>query len=89
MTPPTPRPLPTRSPSQPRVRPVRVRLSGDDADVDLIAELLTARLPGLTADRVQAGQPSAAYPNRRESGCRRYLDLYVLDEPVDPSGRTL
>lgn len=82
----------SRPPSRPQIRPVNVRLSGDDADVDLIAELLTARLPGLTADRVQAGQPSAAYPNRRETGCRRYLDLYVLDEPADrpadPSGRT-
>lgn len=74
---------PSRPPSRPQVRPVKLRLSGEDADVRLIADLLTAHLPSLTADRVQVSEPSAAYPNRRDGGCRRYLELYVLDEPTN------
>ncbi|WP_021592923.1 hypothetical protein [Actinomadura welshii] len=77
-------------PARPRVRPVKLRLSGDDADVDLIADLITTHLPGLTADRIQAGETSAAYRNRRDSGCRRYVELYLLDEPAtvraEPAG---
>ncbi|MDL4813178.1 hypothetical protein [Actinomadura opuntiae] len=45
-----------------------VRLSGDDTDVRLVAELLAGHLAIVTADRVQVGEPSPAYPNRRGGG---------------------
>jgi hypothetical protein len=64
----------------PKVRRVHVRLDGNDTDVLQVAELLTL-LPGLMQDRVQVDEPSRSYPNRRGPGVRRYLDVYVLDEP--------
>ncbi|MGC4952991.1 hypothetical protein ACLQ2P_07215 [Actinomadura citrea] len=61
---------------------MKVRLSGDDDDVRLVAELLTEHLPVVTADRVQVGEPSAPYPNRRDGGSRRYVEVYLLDDAV-------
>lgn len=67
-----------------RVRPVTVRLSGDEDAVQVAAELL-ARLAELDG-RCQTGEPSRPYPNRRDPGARVYLDLYVLQdqEASDP-----
>ncbi len=62
----------------PRARLVKVRLSGDAADVAALAELL-AELPG---DRCAVGEVSVPYPNRRGSGERRYL-VVVLTGPAD------
>lgn len=53
--------------SRPRLRLVKVRLSGDADDVTMLADLLSA-LPG---DQCAVGQVSAPYPNRRDSGVRR------------------
>lgn len=64
--------------SAPRPHLVKVRLSGDAADVTALADLL-ADLPG---DRCAVGEVSAPYPNRRDSGVRRYLDV-VLTGPAD------
>ncbi|WP_433474943.1 hypothetical protein ACQPZP_40750 [Spirillospora sp. CA-142024] len=64
--------------SAPRPRLVKVRLSGEAADVAALAELLT-ELPG---DRCAVGEVSAQYSNRRGSGVRGYLDV-VLTGPAD------
>ncbi|MFI0374233.1 hypothetical protein ACH35V_40790 [Actinomadura sp. 1N219] len=64
--------------SAPRPRLVKVRLSGDADDVAALADLL-ADLPG---DRCAVGEVSAPYPNRRDSGVRRYLDV-VLAAPAE------
>ncbi|MEU9025803.1 hypothetical protein [Actinomadura sp. NPDC048394] len=49
--------------------------------------------PAATADHVQVGALSPAYPNRRNGGSRRYIEVYVLDdvahvraEPADSVG---
>ncbi|REF00325.1 hypothetical protein [Thermomonospora umbrina] len=65
---------------EPFVRPVNVRLSGDDATVRFITQLLTDNLPALSGGRIQAGHVSRPYPNRSDPGSRVYLDLYVRDE---------
>ncbi|MFC9975223.1 hypothetical protein ACFVH6_30445 [Spirillospora sp. NPDC127200] len=61
-----------------RLRVVKVHLSGDDADVAVSANLIARLLPELSAGRCQVGEVSPAYPNRRSSGVRRYLDIYLL-----------
>ncbi|MEV3925873.1 hypothetical protein [Actinomadura coerulea] len=61
---------------------MKVRLSGDDDDVRIVAELLAEHLPAVTADRVQVGEPSAPYPNHRDGGSRRYVKVYVLKDVV-------
>lgn len=66
-------------PTPPRVRVVKVRLSGDEDDAGAVAELLARLLPALSEGRCQVGEISAAYPNRRGPGARRYLDLYLID----------
>lgn len=76
----------------PKVRPVR--LIGEEDDARAVAELL-ALLPGLSQDRVQLGEISDPYPNRRGAGVRLYVDLYVLDDATttatagEPSPATL
>ncbi|KAB2365207.1 hypothetical protein [Actinomadura montaniterrae] len=78
---------PRRTP--PRVRVVKVRLSGDGDgdDARQVAELLAWLLPALSEGRCQVGEISAAYPNRRGADARRYLDLYLLDHtPHDHPG---
>ncbi|MGP4030236.1 hypothetical protein [Actinomadura sp. 3N407] len=57
--------------SAPRPRLVKVRLSGEAADVAALAELLAE----LLGDRCAVGEVSAPYPNRRGSGVRGYLDV--------------
>ena len=64
--------------SRHRPRLVKVRLSGDAGDVTALADLLTD-LPG---DRCAVGEVSAPYPNRRDSGVRRYIDV-VLTGPAE------
>lgn len=61
------------------MRPVKVRPPGHDTDVRLVAELPAEHLPTATADRVQVGEPSPAYSNRRVGGSRRNAEVYVLD----------
>ncbi|KAB2386426.1 hypothetical protein [Actinomadura montaniterrae] len=73
----------TTHPKPPRVRVVKVRLSGQDDDAAAIAELLARLLPTLSEGRCQVGEISGAYPNRRGAGARRYLDLYLLDPTTD------
>lgn len=63
----------------PTVRPVKLRLLGDDLDVQQVAELI-AMLPALSQHHVQLGEISEPYPNRRGGGVRRYLELYVVDD---------
>ena len=63
--------------SRHRPRLVKVRLSGDAHDVTALADLLT-NLPG---DCCTVGEVSAPYPNRRDSGVRRYIDV-VLTGPA-------
>lgn len=65
----------------PDVRVVRVRLDGQGDDAGKVAEMLAQLLPGLSGGRVQVGEISHAYPNRRNPGSRRYFELYLLDEP--------
>lgn len=65
--------------SRPRVRVVKVRLDGQDDDAGAVAELLSRLLPELSEGRCQVGEISAAYPNRRGPGARRYFDLYLID----------
>ncbi|URN01214.1 hypothetical protein LUW76_46825 [Actinomadura madurae] len=60
--------------SAPRPRLVKVRLSGEAADVAALAEL-----PG---NRCAVDEVSAFNPNRRGSGVRGYLDV-VLTGPAD------
>ncbi|WP_021592038.1 hypothetical protein [Actinomadura welshii] len=72
------RALDTAPVTAPRPRLVKVRLSGDAADVAALADLLA----GLPGDRCAVGEVSAPYPNRRDSGVRRYLDV-VLTGPAD------
>ncbi|XVQ08116.1 hypothetical protein ACQP1W_36940 [Spirillospora sp. CA-255316] len=64
----------------PGVRAVKVRLMGEDDDTALLADLLTRYLSGLTQGRCQTGETSAPYPNRRGTGVRRYLEVYVIDD---------
>ncbi|MEU9844038.1 hypothetical protein AB0C69_33040 [Actinomadura sp. NPDC048032] len=64
--------------SEHRPRLVKVRLSGDAGDVTALAGPLTD-LPG---DRCAVGEVSAPYPNRRDSGVRRYIDV-VLTGPAE------
>ncbi|QKG27298.1 hypothetical protein [Actinomadura verrucosospora] len=52
---------------------VKVRLSGDADDVMALADLLT----GLPGELCAVGEVSAPYPNRRDSGVRRYLDVVL------------
>ncbi|WP_026400692.1 hypothetical protein [Actinomadura rifamycini] len=70
--------------SGPRLRLVKVRLSGDADDVTELAELLA----GLTGDGCAVGSPSAPYANRRDDGVRRYLDVVLTgpapDDSTDP-----
>ena len=65
--------------SNPTVRVVKVRLSGENDDAGAVAELLARLLPELSGGRCQVGEISPAYPNRRGNGARRYFDLYLLD----------
>jgi hypothetical protein len=77
----------TTRPTPPRVRVVKVRLSGDGDDAGQVAELLARLLPALSDGRCQVGEFSGAYLNRRGGGARRYLDLYLLDHtPHDHPG---
>lgn len=64
--------------SRPPLRLVKVRLSGDADDVTALADPLA----GLPSERCAVGEVSAPYPNRRDSGVRRYLDV-VLTAPAD------
>lgn len=64
----------------PQVRPVKVRLDGDDEAAVMLAELFAEHLPALTEGRVQVGGLSRAYPNRDNPRCRRYLDVYIIDK---------
>ncbi|MGW2313887.1 hypothetical protein [Actinomadura luteofluorescens] len=64
--------------SRHRPRLVKVRLSGDAGDVTALPDLLTD-LPG---DRCAVGEVSTPYPNRRDSGVRRYIDV-VLTGPAE------
>ncbi|GAA4626557.1 hypothetical protein GCM10023196_035280 [Actinoallomurus vinaceus] len=64
----------------PKVRVVRVRLDGQDDDAGAVAELLAQLLPELSDGRVQAGEISRPYQNRRGPGARRYVELYLLDD---------
>ncbi|MEV4251589.1 hypothetical protein AB0J52_00315 [Spirillospora sp. NPDC049652] len=52
---------------------MRVRLSGDDADLQQLIELLRPH--------VTVHEESGAYPNRRDPGVRRYLLV-----EIPPSG---
>lgn len=63
----------------PKVRVVKVRLSGEGDDAGAVAELLSRLLPALSEGRCQVGEISPAYPNRRGSGARRYFDLYLIE----------
>jgi hypothetical protein len=65
----------------PSVGGVKIRLMGDESDVAAVAEAL-AMLPALTQGRIQLGEVSDPYPNRRGSGTRIYVDAYVVDEPA-------
>lgn len=74
--------------STPKIRVVKVRLSGAGDDAGAVAELLARLLPALSEGRCQTGEISPAYPNRRGTGARRYLDLYLLDpEPAPGADR--
>lgn len=66
--------------SAPSVSGVKIRLMGGEADVAAVAEALTL-LPALTRGRVQLGEVSAPYPNRRGTGARVYVDAYVVADP--------
>lgn len=66
--------------SAPSVSGVKIRLMGGEADVAAVAEALTL-LPALTQGRIQLGEISDPYPNRRGSGARIYVDAYVVDDP--------
>jgi hypothetical protein len=59
---------------------VKVRLSGDPGDLEVVAEIL-ARFGGAG---VQILDRSAPYPNRRDPGQRVYLTLRL----TDPEGGT-
>ncbi|MBA9003468.1 hypothetical protein [Thermomonospora cellulosilytica] len=63
----------------PKVRVVKVRLSGEGDDAGSVAELLSRLLPELSEGRCQVGEISPAYPNRRGGGARRYFDLYLIE----------
>lgn len=65
----------------PQVSGVKIRLLGDEGDLAALAEVL-AMLPALTQGRVQLGEISAPYPNRRGTGARVYVDAYVVDAPA-------
>ena len=69
----------------PKVRVVRVRLDGQDDDAGAVAELLAKLLPELSEGRVQAGEISRSYPNRRGPGARRYFELYLLEGANTPA----
>jgi hypothetical protein len=56
---------------------VKVRLSGDPADAEVVAEIL-AGFPGAG---VEVLDRSAPYPNRRDPGVRLYLTLKVSEVP--------
>ncbi|MBA9002053.1 hypothetical protein [Thermomonospora cellulosilytica] len=75
--------------SVPKIRVVKVRLSGDGDDAGKVAELLARLLPELSGGRCQVGEISPAYPNRRGGGARRYFDLYLIDTPDTPAPGTL
>lgn len=64
----------------PRVDAVKLRVMGEDDAVLRVVEAL-ALLPPLAQDRIQLGTVSDPYPCRRGGGVRRYVELYVLDEP--------
>jgi hypothetical protein len=63
----------------PRPELVHIRLSGSPESVSLVAERLRRDLAVL--------QESPDYPNRRDAGVRRYLDVLVGDD-VGGKGRT-
>lgn len=63
----------------PKVRVVKVRLSGENDDAGAVAELLARLLPALSDGRCQVGEISPPYRNRRGGGARRYFDLYLID----------
>lgn len=66
---------------------VKIRLMGGEDDVRAVAEVL-AMLPGLTQGRIQLGEVSDPYPNRRGPGARVYVDAYVVDEPPTTVAQT-
>lgn len=76
--------------NRPQVRVVKVRLDGLDDDAGAVAELLAQLLPELSGGRLQTGEMSRSYPNRRRPGARRYLDLFLLDDDPheEPGDRT-
>ena len=54
---------------------VKARLSGDPADIKVVAEILAA-YPGAG---VEVLDTSAPYPNRRDPGVRVYLTLRITE----------
>lgn len=73
----------------PTVRPVKIRITGDDDAAALIAQTLAEHLPALTGGRCQTGPLSAPYANRRDPGVRYYCDVYVVDDQDrQPDGDT-
>ena len=59
----------------PVARPVRVRVSGHQADVEAVAAVLAGTAPATAVDVIAV---SAPYPNRRDPGVRIYLDLLIV-----------
>ena len=54
---------------------VKVRLSGDPADIEVVAEILS----GYPGAGVEVLDRSAPYPNRRDPGARVYLTLRIKE----------
>ncbi|MQY07243.1 hypothetical protein [Actinomadura macrotermitis] len=60
------------------IRLVKVRLSGDPADVDVLAELI--------GEHAEVVDVSTDYANRRAPGVRRYLTIAVTGQAPPPAG---
>lgn len=54
---------------------VKVRLSGDLGDIEVVAEILSG-YPGAPVEDLDR---SAPYPNRRDPGQRVYLTLHITE----------
>jgi hypothetical protein len=56
---------------------VKVRLSGDPADLERFAQFLTGGSRG-AGEAVEVIEESGLYANRRDPGCRLYLTVRLI-----------